>query len=103
MLCFKLVRPSCYEHNMFEKIDLTFDGLRILLTGYNQLIREKQKPSLYSHVFLGMTSAPSEWGGRDFREDWGFMASGPAVKVTEFTLSSSVYCPGSDEWETLLP
>lgn len=43
---------------MFEKIDLTFDGLTILLTGYNQLIREKQKPSLYSLVFLGMTTSP---------------------------------------------
>lgn len=43
---------------MFEKIDLTFDGLTILLTGYNQLIRKKQKPSLYSHVFLGMTTFP---------------------------------------------
>lgn len=63
MLCFKLVRSSCYENNMFEKIDLTFDGLTILLTGYNQLISEKQKPSLYSHVFLSMTSIPSKWGG----------------------------------------
>lgn len=36
---------------MFEKIDLTFDGLTILLTGYNQLIRKKQKPSLYSPYF----------------------------------------------------
>lgn len=57
----QLVRPSCYENNMFEKIDLTFDGLTILLTGYNQLIRKKQKPSLYSHVFLGMTAFP--WSG----------------------------------------
>lgn len=43
---------------MFENIDLTFDGLTILLTGYNQLIREKQKPSLYSYVFLRMTTFP---------------------------------------------
>lgn len=58
MLCFYLVRHSCYENNMFEKIDLTFDGLTILLTGYNQLIREKQKPSLYGLVFLSMTTSP---------------------------------------------
>lgn len=80
MLCFKLGRHSCYENDMFEKIDLTFDGLTVLLTGYNQLIREKQKPSLYSHVFLGMTSVPSQWGGWAFRANWGFIASGPAVK-----------------------
>lgn len=62
MLCFKsLVRPSCYENNMFEKIDLTFDGLMILLTGYNQLIREKQKPALCCYVILGMTAFPPSW------------------------------------------
>lgn len=48
---------------MFEKIDLTFDGLTILLTGYNQLIREKQKPSLYCYVILGMTAFTQSWVG----------------------------------------
>lgn len=36
-------------------MDLTFDGLMTLLTGYNQLIREKQKALLCSHAILSMT------------------------------------------------
>lgn len=77
-------------------MDLTFDGLTILLTGYNQLIREKQKPSLCRHVFLGTAGTPSEWGGHAFRD------LGPAGGVTEFTFSSSVHCHWSDEWEARL-
>lgn len=79
---------------MFEKIDLTFDGLTILLTGYNQLIREKQKPSLCHHLFLGTAATPCKRGGRALRD------TGCQQAVTEFTFSSSVHCHWSDEWET---
>lgn len=43
-------------------MDLTLDGLMTPLTGYNQLIREKQKALLCSHAILSMTEfLLSQW------------------------------------------
>lgn len=81
-------------------MDLTFDGLMTLLTGYNQLIREKQKPLLYNHVILSMTELLSWWvsvqGTLGLRLLW------PASSVAAFTVSFSGHCPPADEREMLL-
>lgn len=86
---------------MFEKMDLTFDGLMTLLTGYNQFIREKQKPFLHSHVILSMTDLLlSRWvsvqGALGLHRLW------PASSGAAFTVSFSGPLPPSDEREMLL-
>lgn len=45
-LCFISYSYPAAMKIMFDIIHLTFDGFKVPLTRYNQLIMEKQKPSL---------------------------------------------------------
>ena len=82
-------------------MDLTFDGLMTLLTGYNQLIREKQKPLLYHHVILSMTELLLSWWV-SVQGTLGLHLLWPASSVAAFTVFLSGHYPPSDERKMLL-
>lgn len=73
-------------------MDLTFDGLMTLLTGYNQLIREKQKALLYSHAILSMIEFLLS-GWVSVQGKMGLSLLWPAGRVAALTFSSSGHSP----------